>query len=89
MSSLFLGKPLHWLLLVIITAGLWYAGELRLHITHFNAFILALLATSAGCVLFLLYGPGHGERVTRDEIMPDETELRWTTPARQADRQAH
>ncbi len=76
MSSLFLGKPLHWLLLVVICAGLWYAGDLRLHIVHFDAFILALLAVSAGSVLIVLYGPGHDERITRDEIVPDETELR-------------
>lgn len=76
MSNFFLGKPLHWLMLVIVAAGLWYAGYLREHVIHFNAFILALLAVSAACVLLVLYGPGHGERITRDEIVPDETELR-------------
>ena len=76
MSNFFLGKPLHWLLLVVVSAGLWYAGDLRLHIVHFDAFILALLAVSVVCVLLVLYGPGHDERITRDEIVPDETELR-------------
>ena len=76
MSNFFLGKPLHWLLLVAVSAGLWYAGDLRLHIVHFDAFILALLAVSVACVLLVLYGPGHDERMTRDEIVPDETELR-------------
>ena len=76
MSNFFLGKPLHWLLLVVVSAGLWYAGDLRLHIVHFDAFILALLAVSVACVLLVLYGPGHDERITRDEIVPDETELR-------------
>jgi hypothetical protein len=76
MSRLFLGKPLHWLLLVVISAGLWYAGDLREHIVHFDAFIVVLLAVSTVCVLIVLYGPGHGERITRDEIVPDETELR-------------
>ena len=76
MSNLFLGKPLHWLMLVIIAAGLWWAGDLRLHITHFDAFIVALLAISAVCVLIVLYGTKPGGRITRDEIVPDETELR-------------
>ena len=76
MSTFFLGKPLHWLMLIVVAAGLWYAGDLRLHIVHFDAFILALLAVSAGCVLLVLYGPGRGERITRDEIVPDETEVR-------------
>jgi hypothetical protein len=75
MSNIFLGKPLHWLMLVIIAAGLWWAGDLREHIVHFDAFILALLAVSAACVLIVLYGPGQGERITRDEIVPDETEV--------------
>jgi hypothetical protein len=86
-SKIFLGKPLHWLVLVVITAGLWYAGELRLHVIHFNAFILSVLAISAGCVLLVLYGPDRGGRLTRDEIVPDETELRWTAPDGQADEQ--
>jgi hypothetical protein len=82
MSNIFLGKPLHWLLLVVICAGLWYAGDLRLHLIHFDAFIVALLAVSTLCVLTVLYGPGHGERITRDEIAPDETELRLDAAAK-------
>jgi len=76
MREIFLGKPLHWLMLVVITAGLWYTGSRRVHIVHFDAFIVALLAVSVVCVLVVLYGPGRGERITRDEIVPDETELR-------------
>ncbi len=82
MSNLFLGKPLHWLILAVIAAGLWYAGSLRIHIVHFDAFIVALLAVSVGCVLVVLYGPGRGDRVTRDEIVPDETELRLDDTSR-------
>ncbi len=81
MSKFFLGKPLHWLVLVVIAAGLWYVGDLRSHVVHFNAFVLALLVISAGCVLIVLYGSGHAERVTRDELVPDETELRQDAAA--------
>lgn len=87
MSNIFLGKPLHWLVLIVITAGLWYAGELRLHVIHFNTFILSVLAICAGCVLLVLYGPGRDGRITRDEIVPDETELRLTASDGQADKQ--
>ena len=76
MSNIFLGRPLHWLVLVIIAGGLWYAGTQRLHVIHFNAFILTVLAISVACVAIVLYGPGKGERLTRDDIIPDETELR-------------
>lgn len=74
MKDIFLGKPLHWLLLAVVTAGLWYVGTLRLHVIHFNSFLLALLAISTVCVLVVLYGNKSGERLTRDEIVPDETE---------------
>ncbi len=77
MSQLFLGKPLHWLLLVVISGGLWFAGLQRVHIVHFDAFIVALLAVSAVCVLIVLYGAKPDERITRDEILPDETEERF------------
>jgi hypothetical protein len=87
MSRIFLGKPLHWLVLVVITGGLWYAGDERLHVIHFNAFILTVLAISAGCVSLVLYGPGRGGRLTRDEIVPDEIELRWTAPDGQSNTQ--
>ena len=76
MSNVFLGKRLHWLILVVLAGALWYAGSLRVHIVHFDAFVVALLAVSVGCVLIVLYGPGLGDRITRDEIVPDETEQR-------------
>jgi len=75
MSELFLGKPLHWLLLVIVSLALWYAGVQRVHVVHFDAFIVALLAVSTVCVLIVLYGTKPGERITRDDVVPDETEL--------------
>lgn len=77
MSNFFLGKPLHWLLLVVAWAALWYAGDLRLHLIHFDGFIVALLAATAVCVFIVLKGTKPGERITRDEILPDETEERF------------
>jgi len=77
MSNLFLGKSLHWLLLIVVCAGLWYAGDMRLHLIHFDAFIVALLAISALCVFIVLKGTKPGELITRDEILPDETEERF------------
>ncbi|MGA7974228.1 MAG: hypothetical protein WCA36_15625 [Pseudolabrys sp.] len=77
MNDFFLGKPLHWLLLVLVWAGLWVAGDKRLHLIHFDAFIVALLAVSAVCVLIVLKGAKPGERITRDDILPDETEERF------------
>ena len=74
MTNLFLGKPLHWFVLAAVAAGMWFVGELRLHVIHFNSFVLAVLGISVVCVLIVLFGNGRGERLTRDEIEPDETE---------------
>jgi Mn2+/Fe2+ NRAMP family transporter len=77
MKDLFLGKPLHWFLLVAVCAGLWVAGDERLHLIHFDAFIVALLAVTVVCVLIVLRGYRPGERITREDIVPDETEERF------------
>lgn len=74
MKDFFLGKPLHWLLLVLVCAGLWAAGDKRLHLIHFDAFIVSLLAVTVVCVLVVLKGAKPGERLTRDDILPDEAE---------------
>lgn len=74
MKNIFLGKPIHWLLLACVAGGMWYVGSLRLHVIHFNIFVLTLIAISTFCVLFVLYGNRNGEQLTRDEIEPDEIE---------------
>ena len=50
MKKIFLGKPLHWLLLVILVPVGWYFGLQRAHVVHFNVFIVGLLCL----LLFLL-----------------------------------
>ena len=47
MSRIFLGKWWHWGILVASVAALWVAGEKRMHVIHFNAFILSLLVVTA------------------------------------------
>lgn len=76
MSGFFLGKPLHWLMLVVICGGLWFAGWQRFHVIHFNLFAIVLLAISAFCVLVVLSGAKSGPKITREDILPDETEKR-------------
>ena len=48
MNRIFLGKPLHWLLLLAVVVLGWLAGRIRLHVTDFNLFVLLLLALSVG-----------------------------------------
>ena len=74
MKRIFLGKPLHWLLLLAVVVLGWLAGRIRLHVTDFNLFALALLALTAVLLLAVLASSKPGETVTREPIEPPEAE---------------
>jgi len=67
-KHLFLGKWWHWLVLVVVTALLWIAGEQRLHVVHFNLFVVLLLVGSVAVLTLLLTTTKPGEQVTRDKL---------------------
>jgi hypothetical protein len=67
-SRIFLGRWWHWGILVASVAALWLAGEKRMHVIHFNAFILSLLVVTAIVVAFLVARTRPGEQVTRDPL---------------------
>lgn len=68
MSRIFLGKWWHWCLLVAGVVALWIAGENRMHVIHFNTFILSLLLMVAIVVAILVAGTRRGEQVTRERL---------------------
>ena len=68
MRELFLGKPWHWLLLVVCIGLLAWAGAAKLHVIHFNNFFVALLVACVAVVLLLIHTTKPGERVTRDPL---------------------
>ena len=71
MSRLFLGKWWHWLILAVCVGALWLAGHEKMHVVHFNAFVLSLLAATAVVLLVILAGTRPGEQVTRDRLVDD------------------
>lgn len=68
MRDIFLGKPWHWGLLVAVSALLWWTGSAKLHVIHFNVFILALLAGSLAVILLVVHTTKPGEQVTRKRL---------------------
>ncbi len=68
MSRIFLGRWWHWGILIASVAALWLAGEKRMHVIHFNTFILSLLVVTAIVVAFLIAKTRPGEQVTRDRL---------------------
>ncbi len=74
MREVFLGKPWHWALLLAVSALLWWAGVAKLHVIHFNLFVLALLAGSIVVVLLVVRTTKPGEQVTREHLQDGEPE---------------
>lgn len=71
MGKVFLGRWWHWAILIVVCGLLWLAGNQRLHVIHFNAFISTLVVGTAIVVVVLLAGTRPGEQVTRDKIEDD------------------
>jgi Mn2+/Fe2+ NRAMP family transporter len=67
-SRIFLGRWWHWGILIAGVITLWLAGEKRMHVIHFNAFILSLLFVTAIVVALLVARTRPGEQVTRDRL---------------------
>ena len=68
MSRIFLGRWWHWGILVVCVAALWLAGDKRMHVIHFNTFILCLLGVTALVTALLIARTRPGEQVTRDPL---------------------
>lgn len=68
MSRIFLGRWWHWGILIASVAALWFAGAKRMHVIHFNAFIVSLLVVTAIVVAFLIARTRPGEQVTRERL---------------------
>ncbi len=71
MKRLFIGRPLYWLLWVLVVPVLWAMGEYKLHVVGFHAFIAILVALSAFCVLTIVLTYRKGERITREPFEDD------------------
>ena len=71
MKKLFLGKPIHWLLWVIIVGVLSALGRNYFHTNNFTLFILILaaLATASVATIFATYR--KGDRITREPFEDD------------------
>ncbi len=71
MKKLFLGKPTHWMLLVIILGVLFALGRNYFHTNNFTLFIFVLAALSTACVLTIIATYRKGDRITREPFEDD------------------
>ncbi|MGI9372458.1 MAG: hypothetical protein ACR2OJ_08175 [Hyphomicrobiales bacterium] len=72
MREIFLGKPWHWAMLVVIIGLLWMAGVNKLHVIEFNSFIVALFLGTTAVILLILRTTKPGEQITRDELIEED-----------------
>lgn len=73
MKNIFLGPVFHWLILIALIAGGWIAGKMRLHVSEFNPFIIALILVTILILLIVFRTSAPGQRITRDPIVePDD-----------------
>ncbi len=74
MRDVFLGKPWHWAIVVIVAALMAWAGGARAHVIHFNVFLIALVVGSLLIILLILKTHRAGEQVTREPLLSDNPE---------------
>ena len=70
MRDFFLGKPWHWLLLILIFGATWAMGEWKMHVIRFNPFILSILIGAVVVILLVVKTTKRDDPVTRDPL-PD------------------
>jgi len=68
MRKVFLGRPVHWLLVLLLVGGGAALGQNRLHVIDFNVFIMALLAAIVILLALVLKTSGGDESITRDPL---------------------
>ena len=53
MNKIFLGKPIHWLMIIITTAIIFACGFNKMHVSDFNLFI-SVIFISVAILIFLI-----------------------------------
>lgn len=73
MKRIFLGRPIHWLFVLAMVGGGVALGLQRLHVIHFNTFVITLIVATAVLLALVLMTARSADPLTRDPIPePDE-----------------
>ncbi len=71
MSRIFLGRPVHWLIVLALAILGWIGGRSRLHVIEFNLFIVLTIVAVIVALIVVIATTRPGERVTRDPIIDE------------------
>jgi hypothetical protein len=72
LSDIFIGRPLHWALWLVIAGVLYWFGKGAQHVRDFVPFVLELFALVAICVIVIVATYKPGERITRESLDEDD-----------------
>ena len=72
MKKVFLGRPVHWLFVLILIGGGAALGERRFHVIDFNLFVILLLVAVLALLALVLMTSGGDAPITRDPIVLEE-----------------
>ena len=53
MNKIFLGKPIHWLMIIITTVIIFACGFNKMHVSNFNLFI-SIIFVAVAILIFLI-----------------------------------
>lgn len=68
MRKLFIGKPLHWLMIAAATGGMYWLGTGQFHRVNYNGFLFVVLGIAIACVALVLLTYRRGDRITRESL---------------------
>ena len=68
MKNLFIGKPLHWLMIVLATGGMYLLGDGQFHRVNYAGFLAIVFGIAAGCIALVLVTYRRGDRITRESL---------------------
>ncbi len=71
MRDLFLGKLIHWLVLVVVIAIMWWLGTNLVQTRNYHLFLTVLFLVTVGAVAVVIVTTRKGEQVTREPFEDD------------------
>ncbi len=71
MRAIFLGKAVHWLVLVVVMAVMWWLGANLVQTRDSHFFLAVLFALTVGAVAVVIVTTRKGEQVTREPFEDD------------------
>lgn len=74
MNKIFLGKLVHWLVLLAMIPPSVLAGLNYFHVVQFNIFILVIVLYTVASIVMILRTTKRDELVTREAI-PDDVDI--------------